>query len=564
MPNCSTKTPVPFTGSPTDAISYIASAYPNQSLFDFKFTVPISIAGQGGINLVPGGIVTGGPCPIYDAAGNVIAYEFYALDYHFVHLVYNFVTNAVTTPGPLGSASHQTYAAFIDAVNNHPIYGGQSFTVNDSYATVCQKILDTINSMALPISTYNPNDPNFPDIVGCTERVMPCSCPQVYMPCSDLAASLNIGPLNDTGIFDPNGQYLTYDVVQLGNNAQIPQPTGQYYLLTTPGYTPSNPFTFTAPMTPDSPGSIWLPCQPPSIDGEVNCDCPQYIDYNDGLTTITPAETGPWDPNFAYQQGNVFTLDWYNDGLAVLMSHPDPNFIQFIGSQNLTNPIEVFELPEYDYNNNQYTNGPSGDFVSFTPPCSDEPGPSCYMLVMDNPSNVTFATATPDDWINGFFLPGWATNLSQVDPYWAGPAGGTINGYILASSPDVQYFYNEGLALLNRSMVCCHELVTGCVDINALNYQPGADLLCPDNDGDGLPDCCLYNATAVAEECLPKLTKEEFLMNVAQKPETRSDVFIERGKTSVFERTQRLAQTPTIGELELHGYGYYKINEQRF
>ena len=86
----------------------------------------------------------------------------------------------------------------------------------------------------------------------------------------------------------------------------------------------------------------------------------------------------------------------------------------------------------------------------------------------------------------------------------------------------------------------------------------------PDNDGDGLPDCCLYNATAEAEECLPKLTKEEFLMNVAQKPETRSDVFIERGKTSVFERTQRLAQTPTIGELELHGYGYYKINEQRF
>ena len=60
------------------------------------------------------------------------------------------------------------------------------------------------------------------------------------------------------------------------------------------------------------------------------------------------------------------------------------------------------------------------------------------------------------------------------------------------------------------------------------------------------------------------LTKEEFLMNVAQKPETRSDVFIERGKTSVFERTQRLAQTPTIGELELHGYGYYKIIEEKY
>ena len=59
-----------------------------------------------------------------------------------------------------------------------------------------------------------------------------------------------------------------------------------------------------------------------------------------------------------------------------------------------------------------------------------------------------------------------------------------------------------------------------------------------------------------------KLTKEEFLMNVCQKPETRSDVFIERGKVSVFEKCQRLAVNPTIGELELHGYGYYKFKNQ--
>ncbi len=49
------------------------------------------------------------------------------------------------------------------------------------------------------------------------------------------------------------------------------------------------------------------------------------------------------------------------------------------------------------------------------------------------------------------------------------------------------------------------------------------------------------------------------MMNVVQKPETYSDVFIERGKVSVFERPQRLAQVSTIGELELHGYGYYNI-----
>ena len=62
--------------------------------------------------------------------------------------------------------------------------------------------------------------------------------------------------------------------------------------------------------------------------------------------------------------------------------------------------------------------------------------------------------------------------------------------------------------------------------------------------------------------CIPPLTKEEVLMNVCERPETRSNIFIERGKITVFERPQRLGQTPSIGELELHGYGFYKINKQ--
>ncbi len=62
--------------------------------------------------------------------------------------------------------------------------------------------------------------------------------------------------------------------------------------------------------------------------------------------------------------------------------------------------------------------------------------------------------------------------------------------------------------------------------------------------------------------CIPALTKRELLMNVVQKPETRSDVFIERGKISVFEKPQRFGQINTIGELLLHGYGFYKVKNQ--
>tara|TARA_R110000737_G_scaffold158224_2_gene186545 strand:- start:3697 stop:6507 length:2811 start_codon:yes stop_codon:yes gene_type:complete len=92
----------------------------------------------------------------------------------------------------------------------------------------------------------------------------------------------------------------------------------------------------------------------------------------------------------------------------------------------------------------------------------------------------------------------------------------------------------------------------GCTDPLALNYDPNATA----DDGS-----CIYPVERI-KNCLPRLTKEEFLMNVSQKPETRSDVFIERGKVSVFERPQRLSQISTIGELEIHGYGYYNIITQ--
>ena len=43
---------------------------------------------------------------------------------------------------------------------------------------------------------------------------------------------------------------------------------------------------------------------------------------------------------------------------------------------------------------------------------------------------------------------------------------------------------------------------------------------------------------------------------------TRSNIFIERGKITVFEKPQRLGQINSIGDLELHGYGYYKVEKQ--
>lgn len=131
----------------------------------------------------------------------------------------------------------------------------------------------------------------------------------------------------------------------------------------------------------------------------------------------------------------------------------------------------------------------------------------------------------------------------------------TVNtqiGTVTTLPPDINPWPNDIVGASQKDG-CTPDDPCGCMDPLALNYDPNATVHCPP---------CIYPPEP-RFGCLPRLTKEEFLMNVVQKPETYSDVFIERGKVSVFERPQRLAQVSTIGELEIHGYGYYNILTQQ-
>jgi hypothetical protein len=160
--------------------------------------------------------------------------------------------------------------------------------------------------------------------------------------------------------------------------------------------------------------------------------------------------------------------------------------------------------------------------------------------------------------------------LFRWDPLWyavqATQTGGLVYNYdnstVTVSTPnigtittlpiDAGAFANDIVGASQKDDCTPDDDPCCCDQIGAINYDPNCTnpdpILCP----------CFF-APEPRMGCLPRLTKEEFLMNVVQKPETYSDVFIERGKVSVFERPQRLAQVSTIGELELHGYGYYNI-----
>jgi|TARA_R110000782_G_scaffold21299_2_gene57360 hypothetical protein len=61
---------------------------------------------------------------------------------------------------------------------------------------------------------------------------------------------------------------------------------------------------------------------------------------------------------------------------------------------------------------------------------------------------------------------------------------------------------------------------------------------------------------------LSAITKEEYLFGVIFPPEVKSDVFIDRGITSVTDKHLRMSEISNLSELEKYGNGYYTLNKQ--
>lgn len=58
------------------------------------------------------------------------------------------------------------------------------------------------------------------------------------------------------------------------------------------------------------------------------------------------------------------------------------------------------------------------------------------------------------------------------------------------------------------------------------------------------------------------LVKEEVLLGMIDQPQVQSDIFIERGKNSAYERIQRLGEVDNVGDLIKYGYGFFNIRTQ--
>lgn len=55
------------------------------------------------------------------------------------------------------------------------------------------------------------------------------------------------------------------------------------------------------------------------------------------------------------------------------------------------------------------------------------------------------------------------------------------------------------------------------------------------------------------------IVKEEVLLGVIDQPQIQSNVFVERGKNSAYEKVQRLGEVNSIGDLLNYGYGFFNV-----
>jgi hypothetical protein len=88
-------------------------------------------------------------------------------------------------------------------------------------------------------------------------------------------------------------------------------------------------------------------------------------------------------------------------------------------------------------------------------------------------------------------------------------------------------------------------------NIDYYDYDDGTTVFFAQSDG-----LDVNNITA------EPITKEEVLLKVVDQPQIQSDVYIERGKNSAYEKIQRLGEVDTIGGLVNYGYGFFNVEKK--
>jgi len=255
----------------------------------------------------------------------------------------------------------------------------------------------------------------------------------------------------------------------------------------------------------------------------------------------------------SYLQFSTYQVDW-GDGNVETITSTSPNYYQHTYTQDGVFTITLSGTSPWG------TNIITKDVtIPYTNINITNPNGTAYFI----PSGGNWS-ATPIQY--DFIFNGDAEcGFYDTNPYTTLPV--TITGYTKSSVNDLIVYGKKNLLYNSKYQLGVEVPITQTVngtywgpsndglytaytinDIDYYDYSDGTTLFVVQSSG-------LTNNDLVCSG----LTKDEVLLNVIDEPEVQSDVFIDRGKLSAFERLQRLNEVDNIGSLETYGYGFFNI-----
>jgi len=90
-------------------------------------------------------------------------------------------------------------------------------------------------------------------------------------------------------------------------------------------------------------------------------------------------------------------------------------------------------------------------------------------------------------------------------------------------------------------------------EVNYYDYSDGTTIFFQQSSG-----LTSNNLTSVP------ITKDEVLLKVVDQAQVQTNVFVERGKNSAYERIMRLGEVDNLGDMINYGYGFFNVvNKER-
>jgi len=273
-------------------------------------------------------------------------------------------------------------------------------------------------------------------------------------------------------------------------------------------------------------------------------------------TTLNPYEYYFYNTSdiqsLSYLQFSDYKVDW-GDGITETITNFSPNYYThtYVASGDYT--ISMSGMSPWGYNiikkeiSVPYSdvtitnpNGtayfvPAGGNWSGTPIMYDyifSGDSNCDLEVYDVSSSPIIITGYTTSNVNGLEVYGKKANLFAEKFLIGVPITGTSGNIGTFWGPDLGNTYTA--YTIN--------------DIDYYDYVDGTTIFVVQSSG----------ITSDMLVC-SGLTKNEVLLNVIDDAEVQSDVFIDRGKVSAYERVQRLNEVRSIGEIVNYGYGFFNI-----